>query len=113
DLVKIPVRASYILDLYDMLSNFARSMSFHYTIGYREMVYNDAADRLVACAVRLYNWLEEGGHRSKACEINAGFLSAFKALGQSYNFDRSFGTELYRLLDCQLPDGSWQTDPLP
>jgi hypothetical protein len=112
DLVKIPFRASYILDLYDMVFNLARGMSFHNTIGYREMAYSDAAERLAAYTLRLYNWMKDTGRRSSDCEIIAGFLSVFKALGQSYNCDRSFGLEFYRILDCQLPDGSWQTDPL-
>ena len=114
DLEKIPFRKSYILDLYDMVSNLACSMSFYDTIAYQEMPYVDVAAGLAAYSVRLFNWMEDMGCENRDCEISAGFLSPiYRGLGLSYNSDRSFGLIMYRLLDSQLPDGSWQTDPLP
>jgi Fe-S-cluster containining protein len=114
DLERIPFRKSYILDLYDMVSNLACSMSFHDTIAYQEMPYEDVAARLAAYSIRLFNWMEDMGCENHDCEIGAGFLSPiYKGLGLSYNSDPSFGLITYRLLDSQLADGSWQTDPLP
>lgn len=114
DLEKIPFRESYILDLYDMASNLASSMSFYDTIAYQEMPYQDVAKGLAAYAVRLFNWMDAAGCLNRDYEIMAGFLSPiYKGLGLHYNSDPSFGLIIYRLLDLQLPDGSWQTDPLP
>lgn len=114
DLERIPFRKSYVLDLYDMVSNLACSMSFYDTIAYQEMPYKDIAARLAAYSVRLFDWMEDMGSETGDCEIDAGFLSPiYKGLGLSYNSDPSFGRIMYRLLDSQLPDGSWETDPLP
>jgi hypothetical protein len=89
-------------------------MSFYNTIVCRETAYKDAAERLATYSVRLFNWLEDMQGETDDCEILAGLLSpVYKGLGLSYNHDRSFGLILYRLLDRQLPDGSWQTAPLP
>jgi hypothetical protein len=89
-------------------------MSFYNTIACRETAYRDAAERLAAYGVRLFNWMEAREYETRDCEIIAVLLSAvYKGAGMSYNHDRGFGLILYRLLDCQLPDGSWQTDPLP
>jgi Fe-S-cluster containining protein len=113
-LEKIPVRKSYVFSLYEMLYGLGSSMSFHNTIACRKTPYRDAAERLAAYAVRLFNWMEAREYETRDCEIIAVLLSAvFKGLGMSYNYDRCFGLILHRLLDCQLPDGSWQTDPLP
>jgi Fe-S-cluster containining protein len=114
DLERIPLRESYILDLYDMVSNLACSMSFYDTIACRAMPYEEAATHLAAYGVRLFNWMENKGCQNRDCELAAGFLSPiYKGLGLSYNSDRSFGLIMYRLLDSQSADGSWQTDPLP
>jgi Fe-S-cluster containining protein len=114
DLEKIPLRKSYVLDLYDMVYNLTCSMSFHNTIAYPEMAYKDAARRLAAYSVRLFNWMKDMEYETSDCEIMSGFLSpVYKGLGLSYNYDHSFGLILYLLLDRQLPNGSWQTDPSP
>jgi hypothetical protein len=77
------------------------------------MPYKDVAARLAAYGVRLFNWMEETGCENRDCEIGAGFLSPiYRGLGLSYNSDSSFGLIVYRLLDSQLLDGSWETDPL-
>jgi hypothetical protein len=115
DLEKIPLRKSYALDLYDMVYNLTSSMSFYNTIAYQEMSYKGAADRLAAYGVRLFNWMEDKVCKETGdCGIIAGFLSPmYKGLGLGYNRDSSFGLILFQLLDSQLPDGSWQSDPLP
>src|SRR5207244_3070648 len=78
------------------------------------MPYKDVAARLAEYSVRLFNWMEDMGRENRNCEIDAGFLSPiYKGLGVGYNSDRSFGLTTFRLLDSQLSDGSWQTDPLP
>jgi Fe-S-cluster containining protein len=113
DLEKIPFCKSYVLDLYDVVSNLACSMSFHDTIAHQEMPYQDVAARLAAYSVGLFNRMEDMDGETSDCEIGAGFLSPiYKGLGLSYSSDPSFGLITYRLLDSQLPDGSWQTDPL-
>lgn len=113
DLEKIPFRTSYALDLYDMVYNLACSISFHNTISCQETPYKDTAERLAAFAVRLFNCLEDAGQTSD-CDIIAGFISPiYRGLGLSYDGERTFGIATYRVLNCQLPDGSWQTDPLP
>ncbi|HET9532736.1 MAG TPA: hypothetical protein VFQ92_20445 [Blastocatellia bacterium] len=114
DLEGIPFRKSHALDIYYVIYNLSSSMSFYNTIAYRDMAYKEAAERLAAYSLRLFNRMEEMGGEACDLEISAGFLSTiYKGLGLSYNHDRSFGLILYRLLDLQLPDGSWQTDPLP
>lgn len=113
DLEEIPLHKSYILDLYDMVSNLACSMTFYDTITYKEMTYQDVATSLATYAVRLFNWMEEVGCHVRDSEIAAGFLSPiYKGLGLKYDSDPTFGLITHRLLDSQLPDGSWQTDPL-
>jgi Fe-S-cluster containining protein len=114
ELEKIPLRKSYVFNLYEMVYSLGCSMSFYNTIACQETAYKDAAERLAAYGVRLFNWMEAREYDTRDCEIIAVLLSAvYKGLGMSYNHDRSFGLILYRLLDRQLPDGSWQTDPLP
>ena len=39
-------------------------------------------------------------------------LLIYRGLGMSYNRDPSFGLIIYRILDTQLADGSWKTNPL-
>ena len=113
DLEKIPFRRSYGLDLYNVVRRLARSMSFDNTIAYREMSYKDVAGRVAAYAVRLFNWMEETSFENDDCEILAEFPSAiYRGLGMSYNRDPSFGLIIYRILDTQLADGSWKTNPL-
>src|SRR5262249_314751 len=99
DLVRIPYRTSYALDLYHMVYNLARGMSFQNTIGYNELPDKDAADRLAAFAVRLFVWLDEAGLMSD-CDIVAGFISpVYRGLGLSYNQERTFGIATHRLLN--------------
>lgn len=111
DIERIPLRKSYLLDLYDIVCNLARSMSFYNSIPYSEMEYKDSGERLAAFAVRLFERMEQEECQNRDCEIIAGFLSAvYRGLGLNHNHDRSFGLILYRILDSQLPDGSWNTD---
>ena len=113
ELVKIPFHESYILDLYDMACNLACSMSFYDSIPCRRVGYEDVAEDLLAYAIRLFKWVKGSGALTNDCEIDAGFLSpVYKGLGLSYNGDASFGLIVRRLLESQLPDGSWQTDPV-
>src|SRR5262249_16250489 len=99
--------------LYDMACNLATSMSFYDTLSSWRVAYKDAAEDLARYSIELFNWMEKAGCVKDDIEIWAGFLSPiYKGLGVSYNRDPSFGLLVHRLLSSQLPDGSWQTDPL-
>ena len=114
DLEKLPFRQSYGAYLYDIAPYLAYSMSSYNRIAYQDMPYQDAADRLARYGVRLFHWMEQKTEANQSAETIAGLLAAvYKGLGLSYNHDRSFGLIVYRLLEQQLPDGSWDTNPLP
>lgn len=114
DLEKLPFRRSYAVYLYEAVKHLTQSMSFYSRIPYREMPFQDAADRLAAYGARLFNWMEEREEENHDCESAAEFLAAaYKGLGRSYGCDRNFGLVVYRVLDGQLPDGSWKTNPTP
>lgn len=111
DLEKIPFRKSYGIYLYEIVKHLANSMTSYNLIPYPDMSYQGEADRLVAYAIRLFNWMEERGSENHNCEIIAELPLAYRELGASYNRDRSLGLMMLRLLDSQLPDGSWKTNP--
>jgi Fe-S-cluster containining protein len=113
DLEQLPFRRSYGLYLYDMVKSLAYSMSSNNGIAYKDMPYRNVADRLAAYAIRLFNLMEEKTTDNLDCEVIAELPMAYRGLGLSYNRDRSFGLIIYRLLESQLPDGSWETNPTP
>jgi hypothetical protein len=110
DLDKLPFRRNYIAGLCNIIKCLSQSMTFNHRIPYQEMPYKDAADKLVTYAFRLFNWLEEteeGGD----CQKIAALASAINMKqGLSHNHDRNFGLITYRLINGQLPDGSWETN---
>jgi Fe-S-cluster containining protein len=111
DLEKIPFRKSYGIYLCEMVKHLANSMTSYNLIPYSDMSYQSEADRLAAYAIRLFNWIEEKGSENHNCEIIAELPLAYRELGVSYNRERSTGLMVHRLLDSQLPDGSWETNP--
>jgi Fe-S-cluster containining protein len=113
DLEKLPFRKSYAAHLCDVVECLAGSMSFNHRIAYQEMSYKDDARRLTAYTASLFDWMLKKSDESFAGEVFGERLpTIYKHLGLSYNDDRRFGLAVYKLLDSQLPDGSWKTDPL-
>jgi hypothetical protein len=110
-LESLPLRKSYGKDLFNIVKNLSRSMTFDNRISYQQMSYKDSADRLAGCGLRLFNWMEETGNWNHDCKIIAEFAAVvYKGLGLGYSQDRSFGLIVGRLLDSQLSDGSWETN---
>jgi Fe-S-cluster containining protein len=112
DLDKIPFRKSYARELCQVVINLSRAMSSHHRIAYPEMAYKEAARRVSAYAVRLAAWIED-----VLPELDVGLVtelvsSVYKDLGLGYNHDRRFGLIVRHLVDNQLSDGSWNTDPI-
>jgi hypothetical protein len=105
-------RRSYVNRLCAVIVALGRSMSFHNAIAHKDMAYKNEADRLSDYGIRLLNWIGELQHLD--CELISEVGSAvYKALGLGYNHDRSFGVIVRGVLDSQLPDGSWKTNPPP
>ena len=110
DLKAIPFRASYGIELCNIVLALSNSMSFHNTIACQETPYRDSADRLAVYAARLFTFLDERSYLD--CESLAGFsIAAHKGLGLSYNHNPNLGVIVHKLLESQLPDGSWNTNP--
>lgn len=110
-LENLPFRKSYSDYLTEIVKCLSKSMTFNHRIAYQEMPYSDVAERLAAYGINLFNWMDKKGVDD--CEIAAGFLSeVYKGLSLSYNHDGNFGLITYLLLNSQLPDGSWKTNPL-
>jgi Fe-S-cluster containining protein len=113
-LESLPLRKSYGKELYTIVQNLAHSMTLYNRIPYQQMLYKDSADRLAAYGLRLFNWIEETSNWNHDSRIIAEFAAAiYKGLGLSYNQDHSFGLIVARLLNNQLSDGSWETNPFP
>jgi Fe-S-cluster containining protein len=113
ELERLPFSKSYDIYLYEIVKYLAHSMSSYNRIAYQDMPYQDAADRLANYAIRLFNRMEEKGSENLDCEVIAELPMVYRGLGLSYNRDRSFGLIIHRLLDSQLPDGSWKTNLTP
>jgi hypothetical protein len=109
----IPLRRSYSVYLYDIVKHLAYSMSDFNRIAFQAMPYKDAARRLAAYALRLFDLTEREDETSDWETIAELPSAVHKGLGLSYNHDRSFGLIIYRLLKRQLPDGGWASNPLP
>jgi Fe-S-cluster containining protein len=112
DLERLAFRKSYAANLCNVVECLAGSMSFNHRIAYQEMPYRDEAGRLAAYAARLFDWMSKQSDESFAGTDIAELLpSVYKHLGLSYNDDRKFGLSVYSLIDGQLADGSWKTNP--
>ncbi|MBV9928523.1 MAG: YkgJ family cysteine cluster protein [Acidobacteria bacterium] len=74
----------------------------------------DAAARLDSYGSRLLGWLDaQWGLEGLDDELLAGFASSVYVSGRGRSADRHLGRIVRRLLDGQLPDGSWGTNPPP
>jgi Fe-S-cluster containining protein len=114
DLEKIPFRRDYGVNLLEAAKYLAYSMTGYNDIPYQAMQDKESADRLAIYGIHIFNRLAQRGENLHDSETIAEFLTAiYKGLGLSYNHDRNFGDMVYRLLESQLPDGSWDTNPLP
>lgn|GEM_PF-2566144 len=115
DLERLAFKQSYGVELTRVVISLARGMSCDNRVACAETPYKDAAERLAAYGARLFNWLDgEWGFEN----LDAGLLGEFSAyvyrgLGSGYEREHNLGRIVRRLLDSQLPDGSWHTDPLP
>jgi Fe-S-cluster containining protein len=112
-LEQIPPRRSYAYNLHTVIVNTAFSMTFDNRIPYPELPDQATAARLAVQAMRLFNWLEEDARGQVDGKVAAAFPVLYKGLGLGYNRDESFGLIVQRILTAQLPDGSWDTNPLP
>jgi hypothetical protein len=105
---------SYGAYLLDAVKYLAFSMTDYHTIAYEKMPYRQSADQLALYGINLFNRIEDGERKIHDPETSAEFLVAiYKGLGLGYQHDQNVGRLVYRLLELQLPDGSWETDPLP
>lgn len=110
DIEKLPFRRNYVAGLCEIVKCLSQSMTFNHRIPYEEMPYKDAADKLATYALRLFNRLEEEEERD--CQTITALASAIHmGPGLSYNQVRNLGLITHRLLNGQLPDGSWETNP--
>ena len=115
NLEQIAFKQSYGNELAWAVINLARSMSFEHRVAFAHMPDKDAASRLANYGLRLFNWLDSTwGCENLDLETLAGFSAyVYKGLGRGDNCDRNVGRIIQRLLLSQLPDGSWNTNPLP
>jgi Fe-S-cluster containining protein len=114
DLEKLPFRRDYAVNLLEAAKYLAHGMTGYNDIPYQAMEDKKSADRLAIYGINIFNRLAQRGENIHDYETTAEFLAAiYKGLGLSYNHDRNFGLIVYRLLESQLPDGSWDTNPLP
>jgi hypothetical protein len=111
DLEKLAFRKSYVAHLCDVVECLAGSMSFNHRIAYQEMPYKDEAGRLAAYAASLFDWMSKSDESFAGTGVAELLPSVYKHLGVGYNDDRKFGVAVYSLLDGQLADGSWKTNP--
>lgn len=114
ELERLPFRRSYIAELSATIASLARSVSFHNRTAYSDIANNEAAHRLSEHALSLLRWIYDTDLPNLDSHIISQLASsAVKGLGRAYNDDRSFGVTVRRVLDSQLPDGSWNTNPVP
>lgn len=113
ELEMIPFRRSYAARLCLVAVNLARGMGFDKRAARAGGPYRDIAARLASYRAKLFKWMEQQpGHENTSVETLAGFASSVFNM-TSYEHDPYFGLIVRRLLDSQLPDNSWVTDPLP
>lgn len=115
DLERIPFRKSYAIELYRIMSSLARGLSFDNRTAHAIVPDKEAAQRLAAYATRLFGWMDEvWGYENLEVEILAGFSAAIFNGAERVDVPaQSLGAIVRRLILSQLPDGSWDTNPLP
>ncbi|MDT4968864.1 MAG: putative zinc- or iron-chelating domain [Acidobacteriota bacterium] len=112
-LAAIPFNRSYADQLCEVVNSLAWSMTFNHRIAYEDMSYKDAADTLVRYGLDLFNRIKASGGTDLASQPMRDLLCAVsRGLGLSADENRDYGTLIARLLDSQLPDGSWNTTVL-
>jgi Fe-S-cluster containining protein len=103
----VPFDASYASELCRVVVSLGRGLRR----GNRAAV--GAAARLASYGSRLLGWLDaQWGLESLDDELLAGFASNVYG-GTNRHDGRHLGLIVRRLLDSQLPDGSWGTNPPP
>lgn len=107
ELERIPFRRSYAASLCRVVVSLARGMNLEGRAARACGPYGDAAARLAAYGVKLFNRVQQMG-----IETLADFASSLLKI-TGYESDPGFGLVVRHLLDNQLPDGSWGTDQLP
>jgi Fe-S-cluster containining protein len=115
ELEEVPFKASYAAGLCRVVVSLARSMSQDNRVACASAPYADAAARLASYGSELLGWLDEKcGIQTLGDELLAGFASyVYGGPGADYSRGRYLGLIIRHLLDSQLPDGSWGTDPPP
>ena len=109
ELERLEFRKSYATCLFDVIKYLARSMSTNNRMAYQDMPFRKAADRLASYGNDLFNWHRTQSEPVEDCELLADFAVAQRSLGCGLK-DENLGWITYRILDSQLPDGSWKTD---
>lgn len=114
ELERLPFRGSYIAELSATITSLALSLSFHNRTADLDIANNEAAHRLSDHAISLLRWIQDTEiHNLDSQIISQLASSTVKGLGRAYNDDGTFGVIVRRVLDSQLPDGSWNTNPVP
>src|SRR5947209_2644642 len=113
ELERIPFGRSYAASLCRVVVSLARGMRFDERAARAGGPYGDGAARLASYGAELFDRIGwQRGQENMDVETQAGFASSvFSVTG--YERDPDFGLIVRRLLDSQLSDGSWGTDPLP
>src|ERR1041384_8196162 len=105
----LPFRKSYVGQLCDLVVSLGISMGSRNTIALNG---EGLARRLSEYATQLLSWIEREHPgdvtREGICKLAA---AAYKTLGKGYDHD--FVLILSRIVEAQLSDGSWDTNPLP
>lgn len=110
----VPFDASYAAELCRVVVSLGRGLRR----GKRGVAagahVGDTAARLASRGSRLLGWLDaQRGLESLGDELLAGFASNVYVGRSDRSSDRQLGLIVRRLLDSQLPDGSWGTNPPP
>ena len=107
---KIPFKQTYAASLREIICRLAESMSCFNTL---KPGKHAGASRLILNWRRLSERMEDTGCDETDYEVLADIVFAvYRGLGLSYENDPRFGAIVWRLIDSQLPDGSWKTNPL-
>lgn len=109
ELEQLEFRESYATCLFDVIKYLARSMSANNRMADQDMPFRKAADRLASYGTDLFNWQRTQSDPAEDYELLANFAVAQRNLGCGLK-DENLGSIIHRILETQLPDGSWKTD---